>query len=218
MQGISIWAYLFSTEEKGAIMKSMCKDGFIFQDRMIKLVGMREIISADILAFYHGELSQKCQLENLAIICGSIKRHSSASVKLVFCDSASKDIPPEIYKRIIRAKGVRAGLFEDDVVFTSDMGFSDGFPREFMKSLYTLSNLYISAHEPNIEDILQAAAAGNFVIVTDSGRKIRALCENIGAYILRSDEDTDSAAGAIYSVIKNDRSCSAKSYIRKNLL
>ncbi len=61
------------------------------------------------------------------------------------------------------------GLDDSDMVFTSDMGYPQGFPRSAVFELFTLSNLFIcpSYSESFGLTVLEAASRGNFLVLNE---------------------------------------------------
>ena len=98
---------------------------------------------ADILAIYPARMTPAKKFEKVASLAGAIASVSEKTVKVIFCDFPSADIKSGLYKSLIRAEGRKAGLSDDDMLFTTDIGYADGFPREGVFELFTLSNLFI---------------------------------------------------------------------------
>ena len=82
---------------------------------------------------------------------------------IIACDFPSADIPSHVYKTMIRMEGKRYGLDETDILFTSDIGYPEGFPRQGVFELFTLSNLFIcpSYSESFGLTVLEAGSRGN---------------------------------------------------------
>ena len=95
---------------------------------------------------------------------------SEKTVKVIFCDFPSADIKSGLYKSLIRAEGRKAGLSDDDMLFTTDIGYADGFPRESVFELFTLSNLFIcpSYSESFGLCVLEAGSRGNLLVLNEA--------------------------------------------------
>lgn len=61
-------------------------------------------------------------------------------------------------------EGKRYGLGDEDMLFTSDIGYPQGFPRQGIFELFTLSNLFIcpSYSESFGLTVLEAGSPGKF--------------------------------------------------------
>ena len=129
-----------------------------------------DLLGADILAVYPGRLSPGKRFEKAAALAGAIKSGEEKNVKLVFCDFPSADIPPRIYKAMIRMEGKKYGLDAEDILFTSDVGYPDGFPRQGVLELFQLSNLFIcpSYSESFGLTVLEAGSRGNFLVLNEA--------------------------------------------------
>lgn len=90
---------------------------------------------------------------------------------------------------MIVSEGKRFGLSEDDILFTSDIGFKDGFPRQGVLELFTLSNLFIcpSFSESFGLTVLEAGSRGNFLVLNEAVPALKELGESLGAYFMRWD-------------------------------
>lgn len=148
-----------------------------------------DLYGADFLMVYPGRLTTGKQFEKAAIFAGALKKKTARNVSLVFCDFPSADIRPDTYKVIIRTAGLRAGLGAGDMVFTSDIGYPDGFPRESVLELFTLSNLFVcpSFSESFGLTVLEAASRGNFLVLNEAVPALKELGLSLGAYFLRWD-------------------------------
>ena len=93
------------------------------------------------------------------------------------------------YKRVIRATGEVCGLEEGDLLFTSDLGYTEGFPRSAVLELFTLSNLFIcpSYSESFGLTVLEAASRGNFLVLNEAVPALEELGKRLGAYFMRWD-------------------------------
>lgn len=102
-----------------------------------------DLLNADILVIYPGRLTTGKRFEKVAALSGAIQRKTEQYTKVVFCDFPSADIPSQIYKRTIQMEGMKFGLEKEDLIFTSDLGYEQGFPRRGVFELFSLSNLFI---------------------------------------------------------------------------
>ncbi len=148
-----------------------------------------DLFSPDILMVYPGRLTQGKKFEKVAAFAGAIKKKTERTVKIIFCDFASMDIDPNIYKAIIRRIGCKFGLDDGDMHFTSDLGYPNGFPREGVLELFILSNLFVcpSFSESFGLTVLEAASRGNFIILNEAVPALEELGKQIGAYFMRWD-------------------------------
>jgi hypothetical protein len=149
-----------------------------------------DILSPEILIVYPGRLTTGKRFEKVAAFAGSIKKYEEKTVQVVFCDFPSMDIKVEDYKRFIRSVGVRFGLQEEDVFFTSDIEqFQNGFPRKGVLDLFSLSNLYIcpSFSESFGLTVLEAASKGNFMVLNEKVPALEEVGKQINAYFMKWD-------------------------------
>ena len=86
-------------------------------------------------------------------------------------------------------EGKRFGLEGEDVQFTSDLGYPDGFPRQGVWDLFTVTNLFVcpSRSESFGLTVLEAASRGNFLVLNEAVPALKELGETLGAYFLRWD-------------------------------
>lgn len=148
-----------------------------------------DLLSADVLITYPGRLTTGKRFEKVAALAGAIQRKTGKRTKTVFCDFPSADIPGEIYKRMIRTEGMKFGLEDEDLIFTSDIGYEQGFPRRGVFELFGLSNLFIcpSYSESFGLTVLEAASRGNFLVLNEAVPALKELGESLGAYFMRWD-------------------------------
>jgi len=148
-----------------------------------------DLLSPDILIIYPGRLTPGKKFEKVASLAGAIKTKTEKSTKVVFCDFPCMDIESSVYKNIIRTDAKRYGLDDDDIVFTSDIGYKNGFPRQAVLELFTLSNLFIS---PSYSEsfgltVLEAASRGNFLVLNEAVPALEELGKKMNAYFMRWD-------------------------------
>ena len=192
-----------------------------------------DLMGAEILAVYPARLTTGKQFEKVAALTGAIKATTEKTSKVVFCDFPSADIPSGVYKAMIRMEGKKYGLDETDMLFTSDAGYKDGFPRKGVFELFTLSNLFVcpSYSESFGLTVLEAGSRGNFLVLNEAVPALKELGETLGAYFMRWDArnfgyDThekylpsekayyEEHGSRIADLMREDRSLRAKTMIR----
>jgi hypothetical protein len=148
-----------------------------------------DLLSPDILIIYPGRFTTGKKFEKVAALAGAIKKKSELSVKTIFCEFPSMDIDSNLYKAAIRKIGCFYGLCEEDIYFTSDLGFPHGFPRNAVLELFTLSNLFIcpSFSESFGLTVLEAASRGNFLVLNEAVPALEELGKKLKAYFMRWD-------------------------------
>lgn len=154
-----------------------------------KIAERIDIYNADILSVYAGRMTTGKRFEKVAALLGAIKRKTGKNTKGIFCDFPSADIPSKIYKEIIISEGKKYGLSKADLLFTSDVGFTNGFPRAGVLELFTLSNLFIcpSFSESFGLTVLEAASRGNFLVLNEAVPALKELGNTLDVYFLRWD-------------------------------
>ncbi|MGI5963771.1 MAG: glycosyltransferase [Lawsonibacter sp.] len=192
-----------------------------------------DLLNADIFAVYPGRLTTGKRFEKVAALAGAIQRKTEQRTKVVFCDFPSADIPSEIYKRTIKTEGLKFGLEQEDLIFTSDLGYEQGFPRRGVLELFGLSNLFIcpSYSESFGLTVLEAASRGNFLVLNEAVPALKELGSSLGAYFMRWDArnfgyDThekyvpseqayyEENGENIVNLMREDRSLRAKTKVR----
>ena len=148
-----------------------------------------DLFSPDVLIVYPGRLTQGKKFEKVAAFAGALKRKTEKSVKVIFCDFPSQDIKPVTYKAATRLLGISFGLSNDDIAFTSDLGYPNGFSRQGVMDLFTLSNLFISPSysESFSLTVLEAASRGNFLVLNHAVPALEELGKSLKAYFMRWD-------------------------------
>lgn len=154
-----------------------------------KVAGSIDLLNADILAVYPGRLTTGKRFEKVAALAGAIQRKTEQRTRVIFCDFPSADIPGRIYKDTIRMEGQKFGLEAGNMVFTSDLGYEQGFPRQGVLELFTLSNLFLcpSYSESFGLTVLEAASRGNFLVLNEAVPALKELGDSLGAYFMRWD-------------------------------
>ncbi|MCP1189384.1 glycosyltransferase [Priestia flexa] len=153
------------------------------------LASQTDLLSPDILIIYPARLTLGKKFEKVAAFAGAIRATTDQTVKIIFCDFESIDISSDEYKRQILSTGKKNGLETDNIIFTSDFGYKNGFPREAVMDLFTLSNLFIcpSYSESFGLTVLEAASRGNFVILNEAVPALEELGSKLNAYFMRWD-------------------------------
>ena len=192
-----------------------------------------DLVHPEILAVYPARLTTGKRFEKVAALAGAIKTKTEKDTKVVFCDFPSADIPSAVYKGMIRTEGKRFGLSEEDLLFTSDLGYADGFPRQGVFELFQLSNLFIcpSYSESFGLTVLEAGSRGNFLVLNEAVPALKELGNTLGAYFMRWDarnfgydthekyapsekEYYEEHGQIIVNLMREDRSLNAKTIIR----
>ncbi|MDQ2086144.1 glycosyltransferase [Herbivorax sp. ANBcel31] len=148
-----------------------------------------DLLSSDIFIVYPGRLTTGKKFDKVAALAGAIKKKTELNVKVVFCDFPSMDINPTIYKATIKKIGCIYGLDKCHMFFTSDIGYSEGFPRSGVLELFTLSNLFIcpSYSESFGLTVLEASSRGNFLVLNEAVPALEELGKKLKAYFMRWD-------------------------------
>ncbi len=156
---------------------------------VIKLHEKIDLLSPEILIVYPARLTPGKQFEKIAGVAGAIHKYCEKTVKVIFCDFKSMDIDSDIYKLSIKNVGIEYGLCENDIVFTSDLGYEEGFPRDAVLDLFTLSNLYIcpSNSESFGLTVLEASSRGNFIVLNEAVPALNELGKTLSSYFMRWD-------------------------------
>ncbi len=192
-----------------------------------------DLTGAEILAVYPARLTTGKRFEKVASLLGAIKTRTEKTAKVVFCDFPSADISGKIYKAIIQSEGKKFGLSEEDILFTSDIGYPDGFPRQGVFELFQLSNLFIcpSYSESFGLTVLEAGSRGNFLVLNEAVPALKEVGNALGAYFMRWDarnfgydtrekytpsekEYYEEQGNIIVNLMREDRSLNAKTVIR----
>ncbi|MUT66474.1 glycosyltransferase [Paenibacillus sp. NEAU-GSW1] len=195
---------------------------------------LTDLLSPDFLAVYPGRLTAGKQLEKAAALIGAAGTVSGKQAKIVFCDFPSMDIEADTYKKRILHEGARYGLPHEHMVFTSDLGWPDGFPHRGVMELFALSNLFIcsSYSESFGLIVLEAVSRGNFIVLNEAVPALQELGQRLGAYFMRWDArnfgfDTRESyhpserdyllehAGEIVRLMKENKALQGKTIVRQ---
>lgn len=188
--GISALAKQYNVSEGKCRVVSNSLDLLSTMGEDVKaLQNITDLIRPDYLIVYPGRFSTGKKFEKVAALGGAIKKRTEREVKVIFCDFPCMDTDSASYKRIIRATGQVCGLEDEDMLFTSDLGYPNGFPRSGVLDLFTLSNLFIcpSYSESFGLTVLEAASRGNFLVLNEAVPALEELGKAMGAYFMRWD-------------------------------
>ncbi len=176
-------------EERCRVVSNSLNLCNFLSDEVLAVREKFDFFPSDIFVVYPGRLTQAKKFEKVAAFCGVIKKVSDCNVKVLFCDFGSMDIEPEKYKTMISLEGCKSGLDPEDIAYTSDLGFEQGFPRKGVLELLSLSNLFIcpSFSESFGLTVLEAASKGNFLIVNEAVPALEELGKKLNAYFMRWD-------------------------------
>lgn len=154
-----------------------------------RLAGQTDLLTPDILIVYPARFTPEKQFEKVAALAGALKTTSQQSVKVVFCDIPAADTDVDSYKSFVAETGIAFGLVREDMVFTSDFGYAQGFPREAILELFTLSNLFISASmsESFQLTVIEAASKGNLLVLNKNVPALEELGRHLDAYFIPWD-------------------------------
>lgn len=148
-----------------------------------------DLLSPDILIVYPGRFTTGKKFDKVAALAGAIRKKTELSTKVIFCDFPCMDVEPDRYKYAVRKIGCFFGLDDADMVFTSDLGYPDGFPRSGVFELFTLSNLFIcpSYSESFGLTVLEAASRGNFLVLNEKVPALEEIGNKMKAYFMKWD-------------------------------
>lgn len=191
------------------------------------------LLESEVLIIYPGRLTTGKKFDKVVALAGSIKKIGEKTVKVVFCDFPCSDTPSKEYKEAIYYVGNFYGLSKQEILFTSDHGFPDGFPHQGVLDLFSLSNLYIcpSFSESFGLTVLEAASKGNFLVLNESVPALEEIGKLLGSYFMRWDArnygyDTkeeylpnehayyDKHSGQIVKLMREDKALFSKTTIR----
>lgn len=158
-------------------------------DDVKKLNEKTNFIDSEILIIYPARLTPSKKQEKVSSLAGCIKKVCGKSIKIIYCDFASLDIDSKTYKNKIINEGIKFGLDKEDIIFTSDYGYINSFPRKSVIELFGLSNLYIcpSFSESFGLTVLEAASKGNFLVLNKKVPALEELGKNLNAYFMNWD-------------------------------
>jgi hypothetical protein len=191
--GIKALAEQYNVSENQCRVVSNSLDLMGFMSEDVKNLGSHiDLINSDILIVYPGRLTTAKKFDKVAALSGSIKKHSNLDVKVIFCDSfPATDLNPNNYKHFVRSFGIKFGLEDKDLIFTSDLPEYQrvGFPRKGILELFSLSNLFIcpSYSESFGLTVLEAASRGNFLVLNERVPALEELGNNLNAYFMKWD-------------------------------
>ncbi|EEL87789.1 hypothetical protein bcere0029_23280 [Bacillus cereus AH1272] len=90
---------------------------------------------------------------------------------------------------MIYNNGIKFGLDREDMLFTSSIGYTQGFPRQGVMDLFTLSNIFVcpSYSESFGLIVLEAASRGNQIVLNECVPALEELGKQLQAYFMRWD-------------------------------
>jgi len=148
-----------------------------------------DLLSSDILMIYPARLTPGKKFEKVVAFASAIKNRTEKSVKIVFCDFPSADINPDLFKALLQRLGCALNLNDNEILFTSDLGYENGFPRRGVLDLFTLSNLFVC---PSFSEsfgliALEAASRGNFLLLNEKVPALEELGKQLCTYFMPWD-------------------------------
>ncbi|MEG0022430.1 MAG: glycosyltransferase [Bacilli bacterium] len=146
-----------------------------------------DFTKSDIIIVYPARLTMAKRFHIITEFAGYFKKYCDKKVSVIFCDFPSSDIPSDTYKYIIKDTGIKNGLDEEDIIFTSECGFKNGVSRKTVFDLFTLSNLYIcpSYSESFGLTVIEASSRGNYIVLNEAVPALKEIGTNIDAYFMR---------------------------------
>ena len=133
-----------------------------------ELVDKYSMLEADIIILYPIRLDRGKQVQMNIKTAAGIKRNNR-SVRLVVADFHSTGGDKVTYRNELKSMAITEGLNDFDVIFTSDFKPETKLscPREMMRDLFLLSNVYIhpSVSETYSLTTQEAALCGNLLIL-----------------------------------------------------
>lgn len=148
-----------------------------------------DLLSPDVLIVYPARLTPGKKLDKVVALAGALKLIGEVSIRIVFCDSTSKETDAEAYKESVREVADQYGVEENELIFTSEIGYSEGIPRESVLELFSLSNLYIcpSLSEAFGLTVGEAARYGNLLVLNENVPALKEIGKSLGAYFMKWD-------------------------------
>lgn len=154
-----------------------------------KLHATYDILSPDVLIVYPARMSIGKKLDKVAALAGAIKTIGEVSVKVVFCDFVGPGEEGEHYKEQVKCEGIKYGLEENEMIFTSEEGYEQGIARDSVLELFSLSNLYIcpSMSESFGLTVIEAARMGNLLVLNENVLALKEIGTQLDAYFMKWD-------------------------------
>lgn len=156
-------------------------------NELLEITKYVDFTQSDILIVYPARLTMAKRFHIITKFASYIKKYCHKNISIIFCDFASTDIPSDTYKYIIKDIGIKNGLNEKDIIFTSECGFKNGVTRETVFELFALSNLYIcpSYSESFGLTVIEAASRGNYIVLNEAVPALKEIGTNIHAHFMR---------------------------------
>lgn len=148
-----------------------------------------DLFSPAALLIYPARLSPAKKFEKVAAFAGALKCATEEPVQVVFCDFPSDGTVASAYREMVLDTGEKAGLAPGEMVFTSSLGFSEGFPRDAVLDLFTLSNLFVMPSYSELLPlaVLEAASRGNLLVLNEAVPSLEEIGKRMHAVFLRWD-------------------------------
>lgn len=147
------------------------------------------LMDTELLLIYPARLSEGKRQTKVAALAGTFKSFGECSTKVIFCDFPGGSIDANYYRKKIIQEGLAYGLHRDDIIFTSDYGYANGFPHKGVLDLFSLSNLFVcpSFSEAFSLIVLEASARGNFIVLNQSVPGLAEAGYYLNAYFMNWD-------------------------------
>jgi hypothetical protein len=131
------------------------------------------LLDADIVMVYPTRMTSAKQPFPLAKIAGSLQQIGQ-DVRLVFCNSYSNNEASKDLINKTKTVGTKWGLPEENMVFTSELGYELGVPVQVVRDLMLISNVFVlpSRNEGCSLTMLEAALTKNLVILNEDLRSM----------------------------------------------
>lgn len=144
-----------------------------------------DIVNTDYLALSVGASNPNDRLDSVASFLGILKCISFKKVKLIICDR-KRGVVDQKGKNIIKLEGYKNGLELSDILFTSDLGYDDGFPSDAIIELMGLSNIFIASSFSESIPLLAitAQSKNNLIIFNETIDELKELGKTIESYQL----------------------------------
>ncbi|MEG1457526.1 MAG: glycosyltransferase [Bacilli bacterium] len=186
--GLDALALQYNTDKDNcAVVNNSINPILGMNDEVDILSKFIDFSSPDIIVVYPGRLNLSKRFHAISQMCGYIKTYTNKKVSVIFCDFPSSDIDATTYKAIIKDLGIKNGLNDNDIIFTSDCGFPYGVKRETVLNLFTLSNLYIN---PSFSEsfgltVIEASSRGNYIVLNEEVPALKEIGTTLGAYFMK---------------------------------
>jgi len=155
------------------------------------------LIESDVNIIYPVRLDRGKQVEKVVAIAAGIKRQGR-SVRCVIVDFHSTGGDKLVYRDLIKAKAVSLDLSDLEVIFTSDYSEETKYrcPREFVRDLFLISNVFIlpSVSETYSLVAQEAAICGNLLVLNFDFPPMRSIYGDM-PYYYKFSSNMDALTG-----------------------